>query len=48
MANNCQIPTPREYVLTMLDLLKPKDILYGKRILENSCGEGNKIGRAHV
>lgn len=41
MANNCQIPTPREYVLTMLDLLKPKDILYGKRILENSCGEGN-------
>lgn len=41
MTNNCQIPTPKKYVLAMLDLLDLKDIIYGKRILENSCGEGN-------
>lgn len=43
MANNCQIPTPKEYVLTMLDLFDCNDITYGKRILENSCGEGNVL-----
>lgn len=41
MANNCQIPTPREYVLTMLDFYNSDELVLGKRILENSCGEGN-------
>lgn len=41
MANNCQIPTPTKYVRQMLNFIKYKDNLYEKRILENSCGEGN-------
>ncbi|MFR0705431.1 hypothetical protein [Enterococcus sp.] len=40
MQINCQIPTPREYVKTMLDLAGYTEELYGKTILENSCGEG--------
>lgn len=40
MEMNCQIPTPREYVQTMLDLAGYTKDLYGKTILENSCGEG--------
>ena len=41
MPGNCQIPTPPEYVRTMLDYAGYKQDLFGKRILENSCGEGN-------
>lgn len=41
MSNNCQIPTPIEYVKMMLDYAGYKNRLYGKRVLENSCGEGN-------
>lgn len=41
MGNNCQIPTPNEYVSQMLKYVKYKDNVYGKRVLENSCGEGN-------
>lgn len=41
MANNCQIPTPRKYVLEMIKLLEHDDLVCGKKILENSCGEGN-------
>lgn len=41
MANNCQIPTPKEYVRQMLKYAKYKENVFGKRILENSCGEGN-------
>ncbi|MDE5699409.1 MAG: SAM-dependent methyltransferase, partial [Lachnospiraceae bacterium] len=41
MANNCQIPTPTKYVRQMLNFIKYKNNLYEKRILENSCGEGN-------
>jgi len=41
MANNCQIPTPVEYANIMLDYINYKNDLYGKRVLENSCGEGN-------
>lgn len=37
MINSCQIPTPIEYARTMRYIKG----LYGKRILENSCGEGN-------
>lgn len=41
MASNCQIPTPQEYVIHMLDYIGYSKKLYGKRVLENSCGEGN-------
>lgn len=38
---NCQIPTPIQYVDQMLDLVGYKHDLQGRRVLENSCGEGN-------
>ncbi|MDD3416279.1 MAG: Eco57I restriction-modification methylase domain-containing protein [Lachnospiraceae bacterium] len=41
MVNNCQIPTPKEYVSQMLKYAKYKENVFGKRVLENSCGEGN-------
>lgn len=41
MAGNCQIPTPPEYVRHMLDYIGYAKNLYGKTVLENSCGEGN-------
>lgn len=41
MASNCQIPTPQEYAIHMLDYIGYSKKLYGKRVLENSCGEGN-------
>lgn len=41
MSENCQIPTPIEYAKTMLDYAGYQTELYGKSVLENSCGEGN-------
>lgn len=41
MANNCQVPTPRKYVVHMLNFIGYKENLVGKCVLENSCGEGN-------
>ncbi|MDE7415816.1 MAG: N-6 DNA methylase [Lachnospiraceae bacterium] len=41
MANNCQVSTPTKYVRQMLDFIKYKENIFEKRILENSCGEGN-------
>lgn len=41
MSNNCQVQTPQKYVIDMLDYIGYKNQLYGKRVLENSCGEGN-------
>lgn len=41
MSRNCQIPTPTEYVNKMLDYIDYSANLYGKSILENSCGNGN-------
>ena len=41
MASNCQIPTPKTYVIQMLDYIGYTDKLFGKKVLENSCGEGN-------
>lgn len=41
MAVNCQIPTPSKYVNKLLDAANYTENLYGKKILENSCGEGN-------
>lgn len=43
MINSCQIPTPIEYARTMLDYAGYIKGLYGKHILENSCGEGNVL-----
>ena len=40
MQKHCQIPTPEDYVKTMLDLAGYTENLYGKKVLENSCGEG--------
>lgn len=40
MANNCKVFTPKEYVAELLDAVKYKKNLYGKRVLENSCGDG--------
>lgn len=37
----CQVPTPSEIVTQMLDHIGYTHNLYGKRILENSCGTGN-------
>ena len=41
MANNCQVPTPPEYVDKLLDYIEYTHDLYNKSVLENSCGEGN-------
>lgn len=41
MASNCQVPTPHKYVQDMLSYVDYTENLYGKKILENSCGDGN-------
>lgn len=41
MDSRCQQFTPNNIANEMLDILGYKDNLYGKKILENSCGEGN-------
>lgn len=41
MANNCQVPTPPQYVNELLDYIGYSVDLYNKSVLENSCGEGN-------
>lgn len=41
MQRSCQIPTPSEYSNIMLDEAGYLTDLAGKRVLENSCGEGN-------
>lgn len=41
MQDSCQIPTPKQYVQSMLDKAGYQEHLYGKAILENSCGSGN-------
>lgn len=38
---NCQVPTPMQYVEQMLDNVGYKHNLWGRKVLENSCGEGN-------
>ena len=41
MANNCKVFTPKEYVEELLDAVEYRENLYGQRVLENSCGDGN-------
>lgn len=38
---NCQISTPSQYVEQMLDYVGYKHNLWGHRVVENSCGNGN-------
>ena len=45
MSYNCQVQTPDEFVLKMLDYIDYKHELYGKSVLENSCGKGNILIR---
>ena len=45
MAENCKIYTPDNWVGTLLDEVGYKTDLYGKRVLENSCGTGNILRR---
>lgn len=40
MYDKCDIFTPYKIVLELLDVVGYKTNLYGKRILENSCGDG--------
>ena len=37
---NCKIFTPQDVVVNMMDILGYKENLYGRKILENSCGDG--------
>ncbi len=41
MANNCKIFTPQSYVAELLDIAGYRKELFGKSVLENSCGDGN-------
>lgn len=41
MNKKCQVFTPEDYVKELLDSIEYKHDLYGKKILENSCGDGN-------
>lgn len=41
MNTKCQVFTPDNYVKELLDSVGYTHDLYGKRILENSCGDGN-------
>lgn len=45
MAENCKIYTPDNWVGTLLDEVGYKTDLFGKRVLENSCGSGNILRR---
>lgn len=40
VSKKCQVPTPGRLVDHMLDLIGYQENLYGKRVLENSCGTG--------
>jgi len=46
--DKCQIFTPKEQVTKMLDLALYTKNLYGKRFLENSCGDGEILIQAVV
>lgn len=41
MEARCQVFTPESIAFYMLDLVGYKGNMYGKRVIENSCGEGN-------
>lgn len=39
--NTCQVFTPKNIVTQLLDWCEYKEDLYKKKVMENSCGEGN-------
>lgn len=41
MNEKCQVFTPSDYVQKLLDSVGYRKDLYGKKVLENSCGDGN-------
>ena len=41
MNKKCQVFTPENYVRELLDSVGYKEDLYGRKMLENSCGDGN-------
>lgn len=41
MNKKCQVFTPENYVRELLDSVGYRKNLYGRKILENSCGDGN-------
>lgn len=41
MIDKCKVFTPKEIVKSMLDTVNYKKNLFGKKVLENSCGDGN-------
>lgn len=41
MNKKCQVFTPHDYVEKILDSVGYRHNLYGKKIIENSCGDGN-------
>lgn len=41
MNKKCQVFTPQDYVEKLLDSVGYTHDLYGKKIMENSCGDGN-------
>lgn len=45
LKEKCQIFTPADIVSKMLDVANYKDNLYGKKVLENSCGNGEFLAQ---
>ena len=45
LKEKCQVFTPPDIVEKMLDLANYKDDLFGKKVLENSCGNGEFLSR---
>lgn len=45
MKKKCQVFTPEDYVDQLLNSLNYDDSPYGKKILENSCGDGNILSQ---
>lgn len=43
--DKCQIFTPADIVTKMLDLANYRDNLFGKKVLENSCGDGEFLSQ---
>ena len=44
----CQIFTPKENVIQLLDWIGYKTNLYGKKIIENSCGDGQILREIYI
>jgi adenine-specific DNA-methyltransferase len=45
MNKKCQVFTPQDYVEKILDDVGYISNLYGKKVLENSCGDGNILAK---